>query len=124
LVALWRRRTVVGLTALGAFLAALYAVTIGHGFVGPYFVMAITGAFFCVVAGAIALDDASKRAGIEMRRWVGSTVALLTALVLWPRFSEDWDKYPTHKFSEVPVAADELEFVLAHSEPSDTIWTL
>jgi hypothetical protein len=124
-LALWDRRgRWVGMAALLTGGAALYAVTIGSGFAAHYFVMAMAGTFFCAVIGAIALDAYSKRAGIAMRRWVGATWIAVAVVGTFPRFSAEWAQYADYKAPPAPVSQSEVDFVRAHSNPSDKIWTL
>lgn len=122
-LALWGRRTIVGAAALATAAASLYAVTIGHGFCPRYFIMAMTGTFFCVVVGTIALDGYSKRAGDAMRKWVGTTWLAVALVNTGPRLADEWKKYEEYKPEPPPVSQSDVDFVRTHSDPGDTIWT-
>jgi hypothetical protein len=123
LVALAGRRWMVSVGGLIAFVAGLYAVTIGHGFAARYFIMGMTGTLFCVVLGALELDAASKRSGSEMSRWVGATwLAIALALTL-PRFCTEWEKRRSYRVEPSPVAQSDIDMVHAYTTPNDTIWT-
>lgn len=123
LVTLRRPSRLVGVGALATFAAALYAVSVGHGFSPNYFIMALAGTFFCVVLGGIALDTSSRQPGSDIRHWLGAAwlgVALVTSL---PRFCSEWTRYGSIKAEPVPVSESDVAFVRAHTSPGDKIWT-
>jgi hypothetical protein len=122
-LALWGRRTIVGVAALATAAASLYAVSIGHGFCPRYFIMAMSGTFFCVVVGAIALDVYSKRAEDGMRQWVGTTWLAIALVNTGPRLADEWKKRGEYKPEPPPVSRSDVDFVRAHSDPGDKIWT-
>ena len=73
---LWpRRRGRLAVAVTGTFLAALYAVTIGHGFFGHYFIMAMSGSFFGAILGSVALGVRLEPVEKPFRRWVGLALA-------------------------------------------------
>jgi hypothetical protein len=121
---LWGKRAFVGLAAALCACGALYAVTIGHAFAPHYFIMAMSGTFFWVVIGTIALDQYAKRAGFAMRRWVAASWSALAFVVLWPRASDEMDLFATYKPLEPPVSQPQVAFVRSHSSPGDKIFTL
>jgi hypothetical protein len=121
---IWRRRTIVGIAALATAAASLYAVSIGHGFSPRYFIMAMAGTFFCVIVGVIALDVYSKRATKGMRQWVGSSWLAVALVYTGPRLANEWKRYGEYKPKPPQVTQSEVDFVRAHSNPGDTIWTL
>ena len=124
-LALWgRRRSIVGVAALAAGAAALYGVTIGNGFAPHYFIMAMTGTFFCAVIGAMALDVYARQAGVAMTRWNSATWVVIALLGTYPRFSDEWIKFSDYKPVPPPVSHSEIDFVRSHSAPGDRIWTL
>jgi hypothetical protein len=125
LLALFRgRRMIIGFLAVGTAAAALYGVTIGHGFAGHYFIMAMAGTFFCATLGLIALDQCSRLQAKAIRRWLGLSWAAIVLITVWPRFSEEWRNYGTYKPPEPPVAKSEVELVQAHTNAGDRIWNL
>jgi hypothetical protein len=122
---LWgRARRLVGVAALLTFAAGLYAITIGSGFAGHYFIMAMTGTFLWASLGTLALDDYSKSVGLVMNRWIGASWLALALLVQLPHFADEWQKYSTYKPAPPPINASEVAFVRAHSAPTDKVWTL
>jgi len=123
LVTLWRKRTIVGVLALVTFVAALYAVSIGHGFAARYFIMAMTGTFFCVTLGTIALDAVAKRSGSDLSLWLGVTWLGMALALTMPRFAAERKAYRTYKAEPPPVAQSDIDFVRAHTNPGDKIWT-
>jgi hypothetical protein len=124
-VALWDgRRRRAGIAALATLLAAIYAITVGRGFAGHYFVMGMTGVFFAAVVGAIALDVYARASGPAMVRWVGITWVAAAWLILNPRFAEEWKKLPDYKPAAAPVSKADVDFVRAHTKPGERIWTL
>jgi hypothetical protein len=122
-LALWGRRTIVGVAALATAAASLYGVSIGHGFCPRYFIMAMTGTFFCVVIGAIALDVYSKHAKDGMRQWVGTTWLAIALVSTGPRLIDEWKKYREYKPEPPSVSPSDVDFVRGHTDPGDTIWT-
>jgi hypothetical protein len=123
LVALAGRRWIVSVAAVVTFAASLYAVSVGHGFAPRYFIMAMTGTFFCVVLGVLALDGAAKRSGREMSRWVGATWLAIACALTLPRFQAEWQKRRSYRVEPPPVAQSDIDFVRAHTSASDKIWT-
>jgi hypothetical protein len=124
-VVLWERRhRAAGVAALATVLAGIYAITIGRGFAGHYFVMGMTGVFFCAVVGALALDVYARGAGPAMVRWVAATSVVVAWLAVYPRFSDEWKKLPGYKPPAAPVSKSDVDFVRAHTSPGDRIWTL
>jgi hypothetical protein len=123
-ISLWGRRFVVGCLALAAIIGGLYGVTIGHGFLPHYFVMAMTGTFFAATVGAIALDGYARSSPKGLRWWVGISWVAGVLLALWPQFSEEREKQKSYVSSELPVSPAELAFVRDHSTRDDRIWTL
>jgi hypothetical protein len=122
LVTLSGRRKMVGVGAVVTTLAAFYAVSIGHGYCDRYFIMAMAGTFFSVVLGAFALDAYAKRAGAGMRHWVGITWTCIALAMLSPRLKTEWEKYGDYKAEPPPVPQSDIDFVRAHTGPSDKIW--
>jgi hypothetical protein len=118
------RQKLVGLAALACMAGGLYAVTVGHGFAPHYFIMAMTGTFFFAVVGAIALDAYTKRAGAPLRRWAGLSVAAVAVVAVWPRYSDEREKYAAYKPLDPPVSQAHVAMVQKHSSPGDRIWTL
>ena len=118
------RQLIVGLLALGTAAAALYGVTIGHGFLAHYFIMAMTGTFFCATLGLMALDQCTRLQSKAIRRWIGFWWVAAVLMVVWPQFSEEWGKYSTYKAPEPPVSRAEIDLVHAYSNPGDRIWNL
>jgi hypothetical protein len=123
LLTLWSRKTIVGVFALLAMVGSVYAVTIGRGFAAHYYIMAMAGTFLSVAMGALALDSYTGP-GTPLRRWVGLSWAAIAAVVLWPRFSDELDKYDTLTTPAPPLDQTELASVLQYSKPGDKIWTL
>jgi len=120
-----KRKIVVGIGALLTFVGALYAVTIGGGFSPNYFIMAMTGTFFCVVVGVTFFDEYAKRSWFALRVWLGASWLALALLLTSPRFTAEWKAYFSYKVEQpTPVRQSDLDFVRAHTSPGDKIWTL
>jgi hypothetical protein len=118
------KKTILGVAACITAAGALYGVTIGRAFAPHYFIMAMTGTFFCAVIGTILLDGYSKRSGRAIRRWIGLSLAAIALATVWPRLSDEWGKYKSYPVPEPPVSQNDLALVRAHSQPGDRIWTL
>jgi hypothetical protein len=124
-LALWQGRArLVGVAAVAAAFAALYAVTIGNGFAPHYFIMAMTGTFFCSTVGALALDGYARGAAPAFGRWVSASWVVVALLATFPRFCDEWTASSTYKAPAPPVNHAEIDFVRAHTGPGDRIWTL
>ncbi len=117
-------RILAGVAALACAVGGVYAVTIGHAYAGHYYIMAMTGTFFFAVVGALTLDVHSKRGRGPLRRWVGFSAAAVALVTLWPRFSEEREKYATYQPAAPPVNMAEVALVQSLSSPGDRIWTL
>jgi hypothetical protein len=117
------KHRIVGFGALATLAAALYAASVGRGFAPRYFIMAMTGTFFCVVLGAIALDAYSKRSSSVMARWAVPACMALAMIVTFPRFYTESRKYGTYAAQPPPVPQSDIDFVHAHTSPGDKIWT-
>jgi hypothetical protein len=116
-----RRLMIIG--AAATFLASLYAVSVGGGYAGRYFIMAMTGTFFCAALGAIALDALSKRWRRDLSVGAGAACVALAFATTWPRFRTEWKSYATYKPPPQLVPQSDIDFVLAHTSPGDKIWT-
>ena len=123
LVALPRQRWLASIGALATFVAGLYAVTIGGGYAPRYFIMAMTGTFFCVALGAIAFDAYAKRRGGALAAWVGAACLGLALVMTGPRFGAEWMKYGRYKAPPPPVPASDIAMVHRYTSPDDKIWT-
>lgn len=119
-----RQRWLVGLGALVTFGAALYGVTIGGGYSPRYFIMAMAGTFFCVVLGAMAIDDFARRWGGLVRHLPGLACLPLALATTWPRFDAERKKYASYEAPPPPVRQSDIDLVLAHTRPGDTIFTI
>jgi hypothetical protein len=122
LVILSRVRRLVGIGALVTAGASLYAVSVGHGFQPRYFIMAMTGTFFCATLGTVELDAYARRAGASMRNWVGATWIAIAIANTGPRLAAEWEKYGDYKAEPPPVPQSDIEFVRQHSGPGDKIF--
>lgn len=123
LVTLPAQRRLVAIGALATFAASLYAVSVGGGFAPRYFIMAMTGTFFCVVLGTMALDGLFKPSGRDLSHWAGATGIALALVMTLPRFGTEWKNYGGYKAPPPPVPQGDIDFVRAHTSPSDKIWT-
>lgn len=123
LVTLWRGRRRVGLAAIATFAASLYAVTFGGGYAARYFIMAMTGTFFCATLGTIALDSFVKRRGARARNWVGASLLGVALLATGPRFAHEWSRYETYRPPPLAVSQKDIDFVVANTTPQDKIFT-
>jgi hypothetical protein len=117
------KRRLVALGAVVTFAASLYAVSIGGGYAARYYIMAMTGTFFCVALGAIALDAFSKRWGRDLSVGAGAACVALALATTWPRFRAEWRNYAGYKPPPQLVPQEDIDFVLAHTSPGDKIWT-
>ena len=90
---LWRRRSrAMAAGVVATFLAALYGVTIGHGFFGHYFIIAMTGSFFATALGCLAIGERASELSPHWRHWLGATLALMALYALQPRLDQDWEQ--------------------------------
>ena len=122
---LWRRRTLMmAAAAVGVFLAALYAVTIGRGFFAHYFLIAMTGTFFWAVLGTIALGERMRDLDLKTRRWIISVVAVVALSSLGPRLDHDWDAWAGLKPPAPPVADSLIALVKRRTARQDRIWNI
>ena len=132
------RRRWVALGAVVTFVASLYAVSIGHGYAPRYFIMAMTGTFFGVALGAIALQDFVAQSSAALGRrftshgvvrpsWlmhgVGAAYLLAALLSTLPRFALERQKYASYSAPLPDVPQSEIDFVRSHTGPDDTIFT-
>ena len=117
------QRRIVGIGALVTFAAGLYAVTIGGGYSPRYFIMAMTGSYFCVVLGAVALDTLARRWGSVASHSLGAAWLAIALILTGPRFAGEWKKYGSYETPPPPVDPADIEFVRAHTGPEDTIFT-
>lgn len=122
-IVLWRRRVLIGVAVMGAIAGSLYAVSVGHGFVPHYFVMAMTGTFFAATIGMIAVDAYCRRSR-PLRAWISLSWVALAFLVLWPRYSEEKEKEKTYTSQPPPVNQSQVAYVRSHTSPKDKIFTL
>jgi hypothetical protein len=118
-----KRRRVVS-AAVVTFAASLYAVSVGGGYAQRYFIMAMTGTFFCVALGAIALDALSRRPGRDLSVWVGAACSAMALVMTWPRFGAEWKKYGSYEPPPQLVPQSDIDLVLEHTRPGDKIWTI
>lgn len=123
LVARWQLPKPVCVGALVTFGASLYAVSVGGGFAIRYFIMAMTGTFFCVVLGAIALDAHSKRSGRDLSHRLGAAYLAVACIMTLPRFEAERRKYSSYEVPPPPVLRSDIDFVLQHTQPGDKIFT-
>jgi hypothetical protein len=123
LVALSEKRRLVALGALVTFAASLYGVSIGHAFFAHYFIIAMTGTFFCVALGAIVLDEFCQRRASRLRHPVAATCLGLALVMTLPRFNAERKNYRSYKAQPPPVPQSDIDLVLEHSSPGDKIWT-
>jgi hypothetical protein len=117
----WRKLVAVG--ALATSVASLYAVSVGAGFAPRYFIMGMTGTFFCVVLGAIALDAFAKRPSRDLSGWVGAACVAMALAMTWARFGTEWKQYASYVPPPPLVPQSDIDFVRAHTSAGDKIWT-
>lgn len=123
---LWPRRSgrAMGASIAATFLGALYAVTIGHGFFGHYFLMALSGTFFAACLGAVALAQPLRAVDVRWRRWAVAGLAGMSLYTLQPRISHDAAAWSTFKPGAPPVSERLVELVKRRSKPDDKIWNV
>jgi hypothetical protein len=124
-ILLWRRRSfslAAGVTA--TFLGALYGVTIGHGFFGHYFIIAMAGSFFATALGCVAIGDRVSELSPHWRRWLGATLALMTLYALKPRLDQDREQWSARQLPAPAVSARLVRLVDARTGPRDTVWSV
>jgi len=128
----WKRRWMVGIGALATFAAGLYGVSIGGGYAPRYFIMAMTGTFFCVALGAVGIDaiafdaggsDAAARWRRPLRHALGALGLGLALVSTWPRFGAELEKYSSYAPPPPLVPQADIDRVHQHTSPGDTIWT-
>jgi hypothetical protein len=124
-VLLWRGRSMSMAAGLVAtFLGALYGVTIGHGFFGHYFIIAMTGSFFATALGCLALGERVSELRPHWRRWLGASLALMALYALKPRLEQDWEQWRAPQPPPPPVSQQLVRLVDARTAPRDTIWSV
>ena len=122
---LWRRRTLTMAAATGAvFLAGLYAVTIGRGFFGHYYLMAMTGTFFGAVLGSIVLAERMHDLDLKTQRWIISVVVAVALSSLGPRLDSDSDAWAKLKPPVPPFADGLIALVKRRTTFHDRIWNI
>ena len=122
---LWRHRNLMMASgAVGVFLAGLYAVTIGRGFFGHYFLMAMTGTFFWAVLGAIALAERMRDLDRKTQRWILSVVLVVVLSSLGPRVDHDSDAWAGLKPPPAPIADSLIALVKRRTGRADRIWNI
>jgi hypothetical protein len=84
--------------------------------------MGMTGTFFCVVLGAIALDEYAKRSIASMRHWVALAWMGVALAMTLPRFDAERKKYTSYRPQPPPVPQSDIDTVLQHTQPGDTIF--
>jgi hypothetical protein len=122
---LWRRNVAVMAGAVMAtFLGGLYAVTIGHGFFGHYFIIAMSGTFFFAIMGALAFG--TRVTGVEprWRLWLGIFLCATTFYSLQPRIERERANWSKYQPQSPPVSDALVRFVREHSSPKDRIWNI
>lgn len=117
------RQRLAAVGALVTFAASLYAVSVGGGFAARYYIMAMTGAFFCVTLGALGLDALAKRPRHDLSPWLGAAGVALALFMTMPRFGAEWKKYGSYQTPPPPVHPGDIDFVRQHTGPTDTIFT-
>jgi hypothetical protein len=117
------RRRLVSAGALLTFAAALYGVSIGGGFADRYFIMGLTGTFFGVALGVIALDELTKRWRDSVAHGLGVLSMGVALFLTWPRFAQEWKRYGSYAAPAPPVSQEDIAFVHQHTSPGDKIWT-
>jgi hypothetical protein len=124
-VLLWRRRSIsLAAGVVATFLGALYGVTIGHGFFGHYFIIAMTGSFFATALGCLAIGERVSELSPAWRRWLGASLALVALYSLQPRLDQDWEQWDA-QHPAPPAASEKLvRLVDARTGPGDTIWSV
>lgn len=121
----WPRRRVALPAAIAAtFFGALYAVTIGHGFFGHYFIMALSGSFFGGIMGAVALGRRLRSVDAPFRHWVALALAGGLFFVLQPRLAHDADAWDTFRPKPPPVSQRLIDLVRRRTKPADRIWNV
>ena len=124
-VLLWRRRPVsLAAGVVATFVGALYGVTIGHGFFGHYFIIAMTGSFFATALGCLAIGERLAELSPLWRRWLGLTLVFMSLYTLQPRLAQDWDNWSAQKPAPSPVSQRLVRLVTARTGPRDTIWSV
>jgi hypothetical protein len=118
-----RLQRLVGLGALVTFAASLYAISVGGGFSPRYYIMGMTGTFFCVVLGAIGLDGYAKRSGRDMRHWVALWWIGVGLAMTLPRFEAERQQYASYQPPPQKVPQSDIDLVHEHTSRNDKIWT-
>lgn len=120
----WRKLT--GIAALGSMVSALYAVTVGKGFAGHYYVMAMTGTFFLATIGVIAITAYARWGSTPFHNWAAFSVVGVAILAISPRYLDEKDNVAKKLYQPVepPVSQAHVAIVRAHTKPGDRIWTL
>jgi hypothetical protein len=122
---LWRRRSLsMAAASLATFAAALYAVTIGRGFFGHYFIMAMSGTFLFAVLGAVAMNDQLHDVAAPWRRWVCIVLGATAVSSLWPRVLREREQWAAHKPPASPVSEELVRIIKARTTRDDMIWNI
>jgi hypothetical protein len=122
---LWRRRTLMMPAAVvGVFLAGLYAVTIGRGFFGHYYLMAMSGTFLWAVLGVVALAERMRDQDLKTQRWIVLVVVTVALSSLGPRLDNDWNGWAKVKPPAPPIAESLISLVQRRTARQDRIWNI
>jgi hypothetical protein len=118
-----RKSILLALTSLIALASALYATAMSKCAWSHYYVMAMAGLFFCLVAG---LDGMTSRVpSATAPRLAGWLLFAAMFALIWPRIDEERERrvprpHPNAYADSVPGS---LEFIKKHTVPGDRIFT-
>jgi hypothetical protein len=123
LVFAWRRSRLLFVTAVGAFLFAMYAVTASNCQWKHYYNMTMSGVAFVLVVGLDSMQPALTASAV--RRYVGWVLIASVLVVLVPRLrfeSKDFGKRTFAEFKKDP-APGALAAVARYTGPADRVFT-
>ena len=118
-----RRSILLALTALLTFASALWATTMSKCAWSHYYVMAMAGLFFCLVAGLDGL--ASRVPSARATRLAGWLLFASMFTLLWPRVDKEVERREprAHANAYVESVPGSLAYIKKHTKSGDKIFT-
>jgi hypothetical protein len=118
-----RKSILLALTALITLASGLWATTMSKCAWSHYYVMAMAGVFFCLVAG---LDGLASRVPSAMAaRLAGWLLFAAMFVLIWPRLEKEMERREPRAIPNAYAesVAGSLEYIAKHTVPGDKIFT-
>ena len=122
---LWPRRSLaMSAAAVATFAGGVYGVTIGHGFFGHYFIIALTATLFLATFGAAAMAAWLPSAGLTTLRWTCLFLSASALYPIWPRFYRERQQWSHYQPPAAPVSQAMVQLVRRRTTATDRIWNV